>query len=1018
MLPSSPSDPSARRSGFGAWFPMLVFPLLGLLLAACDSGAPALPGSVQGQVLGEGAPLPGVTVELTGPANRVTATDGEGRYRFDEVPTGAYVVSIRNLPGDAAFPAVSRPATVTPSGTINLDFSGSFIRTASISGQVLARETGVSGVTVTLEGPDASAVQTGSGGTFAFPALRAGNYQVEISGFPSSVSFPTTRTAVALQPGQAQTVRFEGEPELTASATIREVSRILPGGGREPVDPREVRGLIEVSVALDRGVDRVDSLLVTLGNRLVGKQVFSDVVLPEGESLGGDTPAPTVVDLVFPIETDAFNPETGAPRHPNGEQLLTVRLASREGGPSAFTSQLQLTLANRDAFVTTLDPERGPVEDAEGNPWIGGRLDVRVLPVIFTPGRTVNQVALEIRRSDGTLVARSGAVGTSPLLVRFPVDETGEASLAGYQTLPGGGDRLQVVQARYSDGTPAPGLPRTTLEGLRIDQRAPSVEAFELPRQGNDSRCCLENWVGSEFSFSTALRGFVEEGVGGTRVQIHAGAVSLSDAELLALPPVARGGDLPASSGNTSYRALAHLEDALGNARTLDLVPSPGNVLSTSGGRAVFGVDGVPPNAQLAAGGGTLPPIAVNPPQASAWGVVVEDPAAGPGGARSGLGPSPLVATVVRFGPGDPGGGSCLFGLQDGGSCAPQPSGLSRALPAESGVGYLRFRARGVDRAGNLSDPVDALVLLDAQAPQVSTPFLASPPSGGATLTVVAEATDNVDLFRARTLARFRHVPADGPAVERLLPVPALVARVGTPFALDPVREASLQFSFPWIRGVQLATSGSDGDGPGGAPLPLDRISVVAEDAARNAGEGLLPVSPPEAGALLGFEQALRGGDGVALWRAELSRSTACRPTGAPGIGGVGTTPATPCPQGTEGPVTLRAEARLAGAMGSSPFVRVAWVATPVAGGLPRTLTTTAGEVTLEEGGVRLLQWETVFTPPDDMEPGNWEVRALGWDGAGNALLTGAPLLLEVVAGPAVSGQGPFTLPAAEVSGR
>jgi hypothetical protein len=987
--------------------PLLFLLMLGVGAAGCDSGAPESPGSIQGQVLGEGEPLAGVTVELTGPVNRVSNTDAQGQYRFEGVPTGAYVVSIRNLPPDAAFPAVSRTASVSPGGGINLDFSGSFIRTASITGEVVARDLGVAGVTVTLTGPDASTVQTGSSGTFSFPALRAGDYQVEISGFPSSVSFPATQTSVALQPGQGRTVRFEGDPELTASATIREVNRVLPGGTREPVDPREVRGLIEVAVTLDRGQDRVDSLLVTLGNRLVGKQVFSDAVLPGGEgvppseSSAGEAVAGSVVELVFPIETDAFDAETGAPRHPNGDQLLTVRLASREGGASAFTAQLQLTLANRDTFVTFLDPERGPVADAQGNPWMGGRLDVRVLPVLYTPGRTVNQVTLELRQEGGTLVARSGAVGTSPLLVRFPVTEPGEASLAGYETPPGGGDRLQVVQARYTDGTSVPSLPRVTAQGLRFDQRPPGVEAFELPRQGAAQRCCLENWVGADFAFADALRGLTETGVGGLQVRVHAGAASLSDAELLALPPVTRGEDLAASVGNSSYRALARVEDALGNARTLALAPSPGNPLSggAGSGGALFGVDLAPPTAQLAAGGGTLLPFSVNPPGGAAWGVVAEDPATGPGGARSGFGPAPLEATVVRFGAGDEPSGSCLFGIAAAGACNPAPSGLIRPLPTDPGVGYLRFRARGVDRAGNVSQPVEAWALQDPVPPLVPSLFLASTPVGGAPVTVVAELSDNVDLFRARALVRFRFVPSQGEAVERLLPAATPPIRVGTPFDLDPVRQASVQSTFPWILGVQLAASGPDGEAPGGPVLPVDRLTVVAEDAAGNQGEGAIPVSPPDPSSLRGFGPGVRGADGVARWRGLADRTTACRAPGPPGVGGnAGVAPPT-CPSGTSGPLTLQAEARMVGAAGGEPFALVAWVAVPAAGGLPRFLAGASSVLASQDGGVAVYLWETQVTLPDDLAPGSWAIRVLGVDAEGNGLLAGPSFPLEVVQG-------------------
>jgi hypothetical protein len=461
---------------------------------ACDSGEPDIPGTILGQVTGEGVPLPGVVVELTGPVNRVTETDAEGRYRFEGVPSGAYVVSVRNLPPDAAFPAVSRTASLTRGSTLGVDFQGNFIRTASISGVVQARGQGVSGVAVNLAGPDAATATTGNGGTFSFPALRAGFYEVVISGFPSSITFVSTRSTVTLQPGQDHAMQFDGEPELTASAVIQGVSRVLPGGGREPADLREVKGLVEARVTLDRGEDRVDSLLVFLGSRLVGKQLFGEpspagpATDPASEVAADAELAPELaqaatappVDLVFPIRTDAFDPGTGAVAHPNGEQLLTVRLASREGGAQAWTSSVQVRLVNEDTFAATVAADRGPVTGQDGQPWIGGALEARLVPVIYNPGAALGSATVELRNPQGGEIARVSAVGTGPLVLRIPSGSEA-SSLAGYVTPPGTVDRLRVVQARYADGAFFPGLPLVVVDSLRIDQAAPEVEAFELP---------------------------------------------------------------------------------------------------------------------------------------------------------------------------------------------------------------------------------------------------------------------------------------------------------------------------------------------------------------------------------------------------------------------------------------------------------------------------------------------------------------------------------------------------------
>ena len=63
-------------------------------------GVPALAqttGDIEGRVLdGNGAPLPGVSIEVKSPAlqgGRAQVTDAQGRYRFPAVPPGVYSIT-------------------------------------------------------------------------------------------------------------------------------------------------------------------------------------------------------------------------------------------------------------------------------------------------------------------------------------------------------------------------------------------------------------------------------------------------------------------------------------------------------------------------------------------------------------------------------------------------------------------------------------------------------------------------------------------------------------------------------------------------------------------------------------------------------------------------------------------------------------------------------------------------------------------------------------------------------------
>jgi hypothetical protein len=945
--------------------PLLLLAALLPALAGCDGGAPEPPGAIQGTVTGEGTPLPGVTVELTGALNRVTETASDGRYRFDDVPAGSYVVSVRNLPPDAAFPAVSRAATIPGGSTVSVDFQGNFIRTASISGTVRSRSRGVQGVTVRLTGPDVRTAQTGGDGAFSFQALRSGPYEIEISGFPSSITFPSTTTGVQLQPGQNHVATFEGDPELTATVVIRSLEQVLPGGARVPADPLDVSGTLVLGVTVDPGEDTPDSVMVSLGGRVVGVQRFNDPQAAEGLL----PPVAALIDLSFAVPTGAFDPESGVPRHPNGDALLSVRLATREGGPAAWTASAQLTLRNTDTFVASVLPERGPVADDQGRSWVGGDLVLRVLPVVYTAGRTVGTLTVDLRGATGGLVARRTVIGSVPTLVTFGALPGDPGSIAGHVTAEGPGDRFILSEARYGDGTSFPGLPRIVAEGVRVDQVAPNVSAFELPPQGNGSFCCLDNWVGSAFLFSDALGGLGDPGVGGTTFRIHAGPEALSDAELLDRAPVVRGGDLEATPGSTPYRALVVLTDALDNTRTVRLEPGPGNPVSGTAG-ARFGVDLSVPTIALATGGLTLPQRSVNPASDGAWGFVVDD-------AGSGFGPLPVRLTVRRFGPADPPQGSCLVPA-GGAGCPEVLSGLFRPLPTDPGPGYLRLDARSVDRGGNTSTPLRAWALFDTTPPAISTLFLAQPLAAGAEARVGLDATDDVDLHRGRLLAGFG---SDEGSPVVVLPVAAPPETLGTPFDGALSRTAAIQFRFDHVSGIQFASGGGGGDAAAGPVHPVRSFRARVEDAAGNTGTRTLVVPAPTS-PVRGFDAGARGAEAaVQSWRIEADQAQVCRPGGS-------------CAPGTPSTVRLTARAEGAGANFPVPFDRVHFVS---AGSDPRHLGTAHGAQSALEGGVRVWRWILDWTPPADLAGGTAPILVIGVDAEGNGLLVGTAVEVTVL---------------------
>src|SRR5438105_14045397 len=111
--------------------------ILAVLSLTVPSALAQTTGTVEGTINDQsGAPLPGVTVELSSPAlqgTRTAVTSADGRYRFPSVPPGAYKVTA-DLAG---FGKVQKNASVTldATATVNMQLSLSTTAEVTVSGE-------------------------------------------------------------------------------------------------------------------------------------------------------------------------------------------------------------------------------------------------------------------------------------------------------------------------------------------------------------------------------------------------------------------------------------------------------------------------------------------------------------------------------------------------------------------------------------------------------------------------------------------------------------------------------------------------------------------------------------------------------------------------------------------------------------------------------------------------------------------------------------------------------------------
>ena len=167
---------------------------------------------------GDGQPetLVGVTVTLGGEhaMGETIETAEDGGFAFTGLRAGTYTVTISDFPEDVSFEMVSVEVEVEVGDVASADFTGHFIRTAAVEGQVVIEGEGLAGVTVTLAGGPADesyTAMTDADGMYRFEELRPGDYTVSISDFDTrDYEFAATSQDVSVDLDETGTVSFTG----------------------------------------------------------------------------------------------------------------------------------------------------------------------------------------------------------------------------------------------------------------------------------------------------------------------------------------------------------------------------------------------------------------------------------------------------------------------------------------------------------------------------------------------------------------------------------------------------------------------------------------------------------------------------------------------------------------------------------------------------------------------------------------------------------------------------------------
>ncbi|MCX5760837.1 MAG: hypothetical protein NTW72_04930 [Gemmatimonadetes bacterium] len=621
--------------------------------------------------------------------------------------------------------------------------------------------------------PATATISAGQSITFT-AAVNADAGVTSAIAWSSSVSAVTvssagvvTTTAASATPGAAicatatagtQSVKGCATLVVTAVPTIVpatvSIQSITAGGLNTPVNPAAVANQMDVTLNVNPGNQVITKVELLVGGAVAGTQTFTAAQsaalrFAADEAVAAQTTFP---QIVFSVNTAAFNSATGAATWSNGTQTVSARLFTSAGGTAtaATASAAQtLTFANVNTFTTaiTVGGTTASVNNAAGYTYKKGDVIISVIPVSYNgavlASMNVNFGAGVCNTGTAPALRTKGltapAAGAQAWTATFAGTGTAAASnISGYSFNPAcgaiaTGEGVQITTAQDATGAnfTSTALPLNIGSQFRMDNLAPSAPALTMT-VGRRNLSWVNDLV--QFNDLTANTGIVSTASVDAGVGISTTATSVY-ATTVGTAVITTAASLAESIVNTTYSATTTGQDLLGN-------------VSAASVAATFGVDRTAPTFVAAA----LPADAtvIAAPGAVATGAFAYTDAA-----TLPAGPSTPSATPVRmtvskrttatatayttgaaWGAAGAAATSYSIGLA---------GGFIDAIATNTQAYYV-LSAFVEDGAGNASAPVTATYLYDITAPTGPFTIPVMTASAGASNLFSASLTDNFDI--------------------------------------------------------------------------------------------------------------------------------------------------------------------------------------------------------------------------------------------------------------------------------
>ena len=355
---------------------------------------PPIVGTVSGTVSVESSGLGGVSVSA---ASQSATTGSSGGYSFANVPAGTHSVQISGAPADVAFTSTTMSVTIATSGQMaTADFSGTYIRTSTITGSVTAGGEGVV-ATVTATGtgmPDEEPAigSSDADGNFELPGLRAGTYMVTISDYPEGIEFTFTTRNVTVGVGVSAPVSFDA-PGEDGPTTGTGVSIIITGVTGEK---DKIAGRLTATIDVERGEFEKIALYVAGNDMAVDSILFGLGRAPaEGPELATQQGG---VEFELSFDSDDYDDETGAVTYPNEAYELVAGVTLQGSTEESYSNRMEVEFENSSFVLASVNGlGDGARNSSTGRVWYGGpdvSVEISALAVSYSSGAAVSSVTL------------------------------------------------------------------------------------------------------------------------------------------------------------------------------------------------------------------------------------------------------------------------------------------------------------------------------------------------------------------------------------------------------------------------------------------------------------------------------------------------------------------------------------------------------------------------------------------------------------------------------------------------